>query len=153
VPIVQILWLVAYLGILSIDPLDSESTLIFFLLLILNSVLIVLPILVGPKMFLSKFTITDNGILWTIYNKKIQYFDWDDILDVYIETRLYRKCLIFDITKHTPGFRKNEFFFNVDKCNIEVLHAFCKNDRITNKIGHFIEKKEYVTPIFIWPKK
>ncbi len=148
----EVLFIVAYFIISTYEELDTKSTLVYLLFLIIAFFISSLPIIVGPRTYLSKFTILDNGISWNIHKKGILIFDWEDIIDVSIETRLYRKCLVFEITKHAHGFRKDEFFFNVDKRNIEVLHKLCKRDCIKNKIGKFIQNRDYVTPIFIWQK-
>lgn len=149
----EVILIVAYFIISTYEELDTKSTLVYLLFLIIAFFMSSLPIIVGPRTYLSKFTILDNGISWYLHKKRILIFDWEDIIDVSIETRLYRKCLVFEITKHTHGFRKNEFYFNVDKRNIEVLYKLCKNESTKNKIGIFIKNKEYVTPIFIWQIK
>ena len=106
----------------------------------------------APRTYLSMFSVSNGGIRWYINKKTIAELKWEDMLDVKIEVRLYRKCMVFDIAKHISGFRKNEFYFNVDKENIQTVYKFCKNENINLKIENFIKNKEYKTPIFIWKK-
>lgn len=148
----EIIVLIAMLISINIDNSNPNIVLGFILAFSFVFVVFSLVFLLAPRSFLSKITLTKDTIRWTIFNKTIIEVDWNEITSVKIEYRMYRKCLIFDIAKHIPGFKRNELYFNVDKKNISAVLAHCNNDEICRKLSDFISKKEYKTHYVIWKK-
>ena len=148
----EIIVVVALLISINIDNSNPKIVLGFILAFSFVLVIFSLVFLLAPRTFLSKFTLSKETIRWTIFNKTIVEIDWNEIIDVTIEYRLYRKCLVFDIGKHIPGFKRNELYFNVDKKNISAVLAYCNKDEISRKLGDFLSKKEYKTHYVIWKK-
>jgi hypothetical protein len=143
---------VAY--IISIDIDNSNPNIVVGFILVFLFILLAFSLVffLTPRAFLSKFTLSNDKISWTIFRKTIIELAWEEIVDVKIEYRFYRKCLVFDITKHVPGFKRNELYFNVDKKNITSVFAYCKNDVISNKLNNFIINKDYETHYVIWKR-
>ena len=148
----EIMVVIALLISISIDNSNPNIFIGFILAFSFVLVIFLLVFLLAPRTFLSKYTLSKETIRWTLFNKIIIEIDWNEIIDVRIEYRLYRKCLIFDIVKHIPGFKRNELYFNVDKKNISAVLANCKNDEICKKLSDFLRKKEYKTHYVIWKK-
>lgn len=150
--VAELLLIVAYIITISMYEHMKDITIQYFLVCFFMAFIFVSPLFLAPRVYLSKINISNEGIRWFLNRKTIIEIKWEDILDVRIEMALYRKCMVFDITKNISGFRKKELSFNIDKENIETIYKFCKNDIISKKVDLFIKNKNYKTPIFIWQK-
>jgi len=148
----EIIVLIAFLVVQNSLVMDRGLYLAFVLAFI---VVILGPcgvLMLAPKVFLSKITLSNNSIQWILFGKTFFEVNWEEILDVKIEYRLNWKCLVFLSSKNIPGQKRNELYFNVDKENISTALSYCQNEKIRKKINIFINNKDYVTRLMIWQK-
>ena len=144
--------IVSYIISINVGTLSSNEELVFvlafmFILFAFSQVFIL-----APKTYLSKITLSNDLISWNLFKKNICKINWNEIVDVKIEYRLYRKCLVFTIMEHIDRFKKNELYFNVDRKNINTVVNYCSNKEINKKIIGFIKNKDYKTHYVIWKK-
>lgn len=143
---------VSYIISINIGPLTSNEVLGFVIAFMFILFAFSLVFVLAPKTYLSKITLSNDSVSWNLFKKNICKINWNEIDDVKIEYRLYRKCLVFTITEHIDGFKKNELYFNVDRKNINAVVNYCSNKEINEKILRFIENKDYQTHYVIWKK-
>lgn len=143
---------VSYIISTNIGGLSSKEVLGFVIAFIFIFFSFSLVFILAPKTYLSKITLSNDAIYWELFNKKICRISWNKIVDVKVEYRLYRKCLVFTIMEHIDGFRKNELYFNVDRKNINAVVNYCSNKEINERVTGFIKNKDYQTHYVIWKK-
>ncbi|MFA5289903.1 MAG: hypothetical protein WC351_02535 [Candidatus Izemoplasmatales bacterium] len=144
--------IVSYVISVNIGRLTSSEVLMFVIAFIFILFAFSLVFILAPKAYLSKITLSNETISWNLLKKNICKISWNEIVDVKIEYRLYRKCLVFTLKKNIGGFKKKELYFNVDKRNINLVSNYCYNIKVNEKIVSFIENKDYQTHYVIWKK-
>jgi uncharacterized membrane protein YhaH (DUF805 family) len=152
VSICEIMVIIAFFISFEIDHSNPNMVLGFILAFLFVLFLFSLVFILAPRTFLSKFTLSNEKISWIIFKNIIVEFGWDEIVDVKIEYRFYRKCLVFYLTKQIPGYEKKAYYFNVDKENIVSVYYYCKNDEIKKKINNYIANKDFETHCVIWKR-
>jgi len=144
--------LISYIISINSGALTTQEVLVFvstFIFLLFSFSLV---FLLAPKTYLSKIVLSNETISWNLFKKNVCKISWNEIVDVKIEYRLYRKCLVFTLREHIDGFKKKELYFNVDRKNINILCNYRSNKKITEKVEKFIKNKDYQTHYVIWKR-
>jgi len=148
----EIIVLIAFLIVKYNIGMDRSLFLAFNLAFIVALLGPLVVIVLAPKAFISRITLSNKSIQWILLGKTIFEVNWEDIIDVKIEFKLNWKCLVFITDRHILRQKVNELYFNVDKESIYAVLSFCQNENIRKKIDIFIRNKEYVTHFMIWQK-
>lgn len=143
---------ISYIISVNIGPLTSEEVSMFVLAFIFILFSFSLVLILAPKTYLSKITLSNETVSWNLFKKNICKITWNEIVDVKIEYRFYRKCLVFTLNENIKGFKKKELYFNVDRRNINLTRNYCNNKKMNEKIVNFIKNKDYQTHYMIWKK-
>ena len=136
----------------NIGAITSNGLLLFVSAFLFILFAFSLVFILAPKIFLSKIILSSETISWKLFNKNLCKISWNEIVNVKIEYRFYRKCLVFILKKHIDGFKKKELYFNVDEKNINLVADYCSNGKITKKIENLIKNKDYKTHYVLWKK-
>ncbi len=143
---------ISYIISINLGTLTAHEVLVFVSAFIFILFAFSLVFILAPKTYLSKITLSNETISWNLLKKNICKISWNEIVDVKIEYRFYRKCLVFILKEHIDGFKKKELYFNVDRKNINLVGSYCSNKKITEKIVCFIKNKNYQTHYVIWKR-
>jgi hypothetical protein len=134
---------IGYIFIVEYAGYNRFVLLIFILISIAISLFIASLLFLFPQTFISKIYFSKEGIRWLIYKKTIELVLWEDIKDIKVEYKLNKKCVVLLLNRKLLGHRENEFYFNIDKSNVQILYHFCKIDFLNAKIKKIIESKNY----------
>lgn len=148
----EIIVLIAFLVVQNNFEMDRDLFLVFLLAFVVALLGPCVVFILAPKAFLSRISLSKKSIQWILFGKTICEVNWVEILDVKIEYKINWKCLVFTTSRHIPGQKRNELYFNVDKKNINAVLSYCLNENIRKKIDIFIKNKDYVTHLMIWQK-
>lgn len=144
--------IVSYIISVNIGRLTSNEFLMFVIAFIFILFAFSLVFILAPKAYLSKIVLSNETVSWKLFKKNICKINWNEIIDVKIEYRFYRKCLVFTLKENMDGFKKKELYFNVDKKNINLVGNYCSNKKIAEKVVSFIKNKDYQTHYVIWKR-
>lgn len=122
---------------------EREIFLVFFVSGIGVNVLMLFAILIMSKYLWSQITVSEKGINWTFNRKDIIFIEWEDVLDISVESRMMERNIVLKLSKKIEGFRTNELFFDSTKDNIYLLKHFCKVSSLSQKIEDVIYFQEY----------
>ena len=152
--IVAIMEIITIISIILIYLKENNPVFLVYLLLLFIVILILSStvLMLAPKTYLARISVSSKGVRWTLFKKLIMNIGWDEVTDVYIDYRFFRKCLVFKLTKSTPHVKDKEFYFNVDRMSIETIMKFCVNQSISAKIKQIIRDKSYQTHNILWMK-
>lgn len=109
-----------------IDDVHFIRTIIYLLSFFIFTEVIIF--LIGGRIFFSKFEITKNGIMWTLFKRELMLIKWNDVLSV-------KKSYIGNTQSLSLSLKTGDLFsFNVNKKILNTLINACNNEKLMEEM-------------------